>query len=234
MPPQAVISQHTTASEKQAGTVISLSATGSILETGGWHTHKFEWKVAHQALGATWTTLVVRDPRIGANVDAAQKFRGFNFEFLADKAGNYHIQLTVTDEAGQSDSDSITITIPASTRTNHYVDVNGSDTSGDGSLSRPWATVHKALTMLDDSSNWKMNLRAGQEQINGVPYDLEGWNGLPQVGLEHRTTTTLEANIRPTSPTVVPAVGGVFEDYYGNPRTQVWAGAVGPAPVPLP
>ena len=99
------------------------------------------------------------------DVDAAEHFRGFNFEFLADAAGNYNIQLTVTDEAGQSDSDTITIAIPASTRINYYVDVNGSDTSGDGSQSRPWATVHQALTMLDDTPNWKLNLKAGQEHM---------------------------------------------------------------------
>ena len=82
MPPVAVITQHTTVSQKQAGTVISLSATGSTLGAGGWHTHKFEWTVAHTpAGGGTWTTLLVQDPRIVQRVDAAKLFRGFNFEF---------------------------------------------------------------------------------------------------------------------------------------------------------
>ena len=51
MPPTAQIAQHTTTSQKQAGTVISLSATDSTLGTGRWDTHKFEWQVTHQTLG---------------------------------------------------------------------------------------------------------------------------------------------------------------------------------------
>ena len=70
--------------------------------------------------------------------------------------------------------------------------------------------------------------------VNGDLDDFTEWNARPQVGTDVLTNTALDVNLRPTSPTIVSALPGVFEDYYGNPRTVVWAGAVGPVPPPPP
>ena len=164
MPPVAHITVHPTTSSKQAGTIISLSATDSTLGTGRWHTHKFEWTVNHTAAGGgSWNTLLVRDPRTGLTVNAAQKFRGFNYEFLADEAGTYIVTLTATDEIGQADSDSVTISVPASTRTAHFVDAVSGDDTNNGTQASPWKTLGHAISELVNTNDWQLNLRAGQE-----------------------------------------------------------------------
>jgi hypothetical protein len=122
-----------------AGTSFHANATSSSLGAGTPLTARYQWD-------------------FGDSAAEYNKLEGFNASHLYENAGTYTVKLTITNQAGKSNTVSTTVTVTAANRNVIYVSAAGSD-SNSGSSSAPVKTFSKAMSMVGD--NTEVRFRRG-------------------------------------------------------------------------
>ncbi|MGB7158062.1 MAG: PKD domain-containing protein [Tepidisphaeraceae bacterium] len=139
-----------------AGQSIFVQATASTLGAGSPQTALYKWDFGDD--GAAYDSL-----------------NGFNAAHYYDSPGAYTVRLTITNEAGKSNSTSITVNVSSNTRKKIYVSASGSDSNA-GTSDKPIRTWAKAASLAGSSSNVEVFFRRGDTFDASSNFDITGDN----------------------------------------------------------
>ncbi|MEA2709745.1 MAG: hypothetical protein QOF78_2346 [Phycisphaerales bacterium] len=130
--PEAIIARSSDSTTIHAGQSFHANAMSSKLNNGTPLTARYVWDFA--------------DPGSKYNI-----MEGFNASHYYTKPGTYDVKLTLTNEAGKSDSTSMKVTVLAAGRKKIYVSTTGSDSNDGLSEAKPIKTFDKARSKVADN-----------------------------------------------------------------------------------
>ena len=122
------------------GMSIHVDALASILKSGEWNNGQYFWT-------------------FGDAGTEENSMRGFNAAHTYDTVGHYTITLTVINDAGKSNTTTMTVNITPANRQVIYVSADGSDSNDGLSENTPIQSIAKAESML--ASNTEILFRRG-------------------------------------------------------------------------
>jgi PKD repeat protein len=139
-----------------AGQAIHVHATDSSLGEGSPQNAMYRWDFGDD--GSSYNSL-----------------HGFNAAHYYAQPGTYTIKLTVTNQAGKSDTTSITVKVAPNTRERIYVSESGDD-SNPGTQSRPIRSFNRAAQLADEASNVEVLFRRGDTFNASIGFAVKGDN----------------------------------------------------------
>lgn len=134
---------------RMAPCVVIFSAINSIAGTGRLDQCQFSWNFSGQPVSdELWS-----DPRFNnVSLSTLTDQRGFTAGCICRNSGTLTATLTITNIAGESDSDSVTVDIFEDSRTYKYLDVNAVS-NGDGSIETPYNVYSSGIAFLNGGNS---------------------------------------------------------------------------------
>jgi hypothetical protein len=111
----------------------------------------------------------------GDSGSAYNTLNGFNASHFYENSGTYKVTLTLTNQAGKTNSTSVTITVSSNSRKKVYVSNSGSD-SNSGSQSSPLKTWGKAASLYSSTSNVEVLFERGDTFDASTVFNVNGDN----------------------------------------------------------